>query len=343
MDPRACRAARRHAIAGDISEGREIDRRFASLDKLRVNRLRPRPQPRRRRLPTKPPPSTPKAARSFAPARWSRGRELRRDVQSGEEARYETWAGTSGRSVRRNWPTERCAGRLRCACRRRRPISSLQALRPLGDLKRQSLAAEEVTKQIADLQNSSRRPTRCTTAERTLRHGHRAGEGQSRCGEGSRRVAAEGRAAQSQVAALKNQRGAGDADRHAREKGVDASAAVRETENVDMGVETEDVEKSRADAMKAIDDAQGRIVESQLKQLDAGQLNARRSSRKSRPSRRDRSSTGSSSSAKSRGSTRSGRTTPRTVRRRLRIRAVERKDDAADRVAVQPGEPLAAR
>ena len=50
---------------------------------------------------------------------------------------------------------------------------------------------------------------------------------------------------------------------------------LKETENVDMGVETEDVEASRASAIKAIDEAKGRIVESELKKLDAGQLAAK--------------------------------------------------------------------
>jgi hypothetical protein len=59
------------------------------------------------------------------------------------------------------------------------------------------------------------------------------------------------------------------------ERDIRAAAFAAESETVSMGVEAEDVEKARAEAITAIDEAKGRIVESDLKKLDAGQLSAR--------------------------------------------------------------------
>ena len=149
-------------------------------------------------------------------------------------------------------------------------------LRPLGELKRQNLAAEEVTKQIFDLQQQ-------LDTAKTMQE--RLGElSQSKTGEVKDKVAAEREAgqwrqraeqAQSQLSSLKNQVALATLTVVLNEKGIDVSAAVRESETADMGVETEDVTKARDDATKAIDDAKGRIVESQLKQFDAGQLAAK--------------------------------------------------------------------
>src|SRR5207248_1152286 len=61
----------------------------------------------------------------------------------------------------------------------------------------------------------------------------------------------------------------------AYEKDVKSAAAAKQSEQADVGIETEDVEKARADAIKAIDDAKGRIIESELKKFDAGQLAAK--------------------------------------------------------------------
>src|SRR5258706_7786598 len=58
------------------------------------------------------------------------------------------------------------------------------------------------------------------------------------------------------------------------ERDIKTPTAAFETESVNAGIETEDVEKARTDALKAIDDAKGRVIESNLKKLDAGQLAA---------------------------------------------------------------------
>ncbi len=58
------------------------------------------------------------------------------------------------------------------------------------------------------------------------------------------------------------------------ERDIRKAAFALQTEQVNMGIESEDVEKARADALKAIDDAKGRVIESNLKKFDAGQLAA---------------------------------------------------------------------
>jgi hypothetical protein len=47
-----------------------------------------------------------------------------------------------------------------------------------------------------------------------------------------------------------------------------------ETERINMGIETEDVEKGQAQTFTIVADVKGRITKSELKQLDAGQFNA---------------------------------------------------------------------
>ena len=58
------------------------------------------------------------------------------------------------------------------------------------------------------------------------------------------------------------------------ERDIRRAALASEKETVDMGIETPDVEKARADAMHALDDAKARIIQADLKKLDAGQLAA---------------------------------------------------------------------
>jgi autotransporter-associated beta strand protein len=58
------------------------------------------------------------------------------------------------------------------------------------------------------------------------------------------------------------------------ERDIRTPATATETETIDAGVEASDVEKARADALKAIEEAKGRIVQSDLKRYDAGQFGA---------------------------------------------------------------------
>ncbi len=62
---------------------------------------------------------------------------------------------------------------------------------------------------------------------------------------------------------------------NAYEKDIKTPASATQTEEINTGLETDDVEHARAEAIKAVDDAKGRIIESELKQLEAGQLAAK--------------------------------------------------------------------
>jgi len=59
------------------------------------------------------------------------------------------------------------------------------------------------------------------------------------------------------------------------ERDIRTAAMLSETEQVNMGVEATDVETARSAAIKAIEEAKGRIVESDLKKLEAGQYAAK--------------------------------------------------------------------
>ncbi len=58
------------------------------------------------------------------------------------------------------------------------------------------------------------------------------------------------------------------------EKEIKAPYGMLETERINMGIETEDVEKAQAQTFTIVADVKGRITKSELKQLDAGQFNA---------------------------------------------------------------------
>src|SRR5439155_24220996 len=58
------------------------------------------------------------------------------------------------------------------------------------------------------------------------------------------------------------------------ERDIKTPATAYETEQIDSGIESDDVEKARTAALKAIDDAKGRVIQSELKRYDAGQFAA---------------------------------------------------------------------
>ncbi|HVT89101.1 MAG TPA: DUF4349 domain-containing protein [Tepidisphaeraceae bacterium] len=62
---------------------------------------------------------------------------------------------------------------------------------------------------------------------------------------------------------------------NAYEKDIRTAASAKQTEEINAGVETEDVEVARNAAIKSIDEAKGRIIESTLQKLEAGQFAAR--------------------------------------------------------------------
>jgi glycine cleavage system regulatory protein len=58
------------------------------------------------------------------------------------------------------------------------------------------------------------------------------------------------------------------------ERDIRTLATAYETETIDSGIESEDVEKARTAALKAIEDAKGRVIRSDLKRYEAGQFAA---------------------------------------------------------------------
>ena len=74
------------------------------------------------------------------------------------------------------------------------------------------------------------------------------------------------------------------------ERDIKTPYATAQTEQVSMGVEAEDVEKARADAIKQIEEAKGRILESDLKKHEAGAVlgdhRGGRAARRGRPADR---------------------------------------------------------
>jgi glycine cleavage system regulatory protein len=58
------------------------------------------------------------------------------------------------------------------------------------------------------------------------------------------------------------------------EKEIRAAAALTETERVQMGIEVEDVEQAHQEALKAVDEANGLVTKSELKQHEAEQYSA---------------------------------------------------------------------
>ena len=148
-------------------------------------------------------------------------------------------------------------------------------LRGLGDLKSQKIAAQDITKQITDLESGLRA---ARTMEERLLEIIKSGKG-----EVKDLVAAETQLGvyrerieqiEGELRYYGNLVSLSTLNITLLERDLKTPTAAFETEEVQAGIEVEDVEKARNDALKAIDDAKGRVIESNLKKLDAGQLTA---------------------------------------------------------------------
>jgi anti-sigma factor RsiW len=148
-------------------------------------------------------------------------------------------------------------------------------LRGLGDLKGQKIASDDITKEYTDLESELRA---ATAMENRLLEIIKTGTGSVKD-----LVAAE---QQVGVWREKVEKVTGEINYYNNlvslstlritltERDLRQAALASEQETVRMGIETDDVEKARADAMRTLDAAKGRIIQSELKQLDAGQLAA---------------------------------------------------------------------
>lgn len=149
-------------------------------------------------------------------------------------------------------------------------------LRALGELKRQNLTAQDVSKQYSDLESEMRG---ARAMEERLIEMIKSGKGEIKDLLAAEKELAVWRGKlekiQGEINYYNNLISLSTLKIDLTEKNISTAAAATLQEQVNMGVETDEVERARADAIKAIDEAKGRIIESELKKLDAGQLAAK--------------------------------------------------------------------
>jgi hypothetical protein len=149
-------------------------------------------------------------------------------------------------------------------------------LRGLGDLKSQNLTADDVTKQYTDTASELRA---AEAMQERLLDIIKKSQGQIKDLLAAEKELATWREKieklEGEIRYYDNLVALSTLNISLYERDIKQADVLKETESVDMGVETDNVEDSRASAIKAIDDAKGRIVESELKKLDAGQLAAK--------------------------------------------------------------------
>ncbi|HEX8522271.1 MAG TPA: DUF4349 domain-containing protein [Tepidisphaeraceae bacterium] len=148
-------------------------------------------------------------------------------------------------------------------------------LRGLGDLKSQKLEAQDVSKQYHDLDSEL---TADRAMETRLLEIIKTGKGSVKeLLEAEKELAVWRGKIEKIVGQMKyydNLVAMSTLSLTLYERDIKTAAAAIETETIDTGVETSDVEKSRADALKAIEEAKGRVIQSDLKRYDAGQFGA---------------------------------------------------------------------
>ena len=148
-------------------------------------------------------------------------------------------------------------------------------LRGLGDLKNSRIAAQDITKQYTDLEGQLRA---ARAMEERLLEIIKSGKGEikdlleaeKQLGVWREKI----EKLEGEIRYYNNLVSLSTLTVTLVERDIRTAALLSETEQVNMGVEAEDVEKARAEALKAIEEAKGRIVESDLKKHDAGQFAA---------------------------------------------------------------------
>ena len=148
-------------------------------------------------------------------------------------------------------------------------------LRALGDLKSQKISAQDITKVYYDLDSELRAAH--TMQDRII------SIIQSGKGEVKDLIEAEKQLGtyrekieklEGEIRYYNNMVSLSTLNITAAEKAITSPATVQVTENVSTGIETEDVEKARADAIKGIEELKGRVLDSNLKKYDGGQFAA---------------------------------------------------------------------
>ena len=148
-------------------------------------------------------------------------------------------------------------------------------LRALGDLKNQKIAAQDVTKQYTDTESELKA---ARAMEQRLLDMIKNGKGEIKDLLAAEKELGVWRTTieklEGEIRYYNNLIGLSTLTITLYEKDIRTPASAAETEIVNTGIEAEDVEQARADATKAIDEAKGRIIQSELKKHDGGQLAA---------------------------------------------------------------------
>jgi glycine cleavage system regulatory protein len=149
-------------------------------------------------------------------------------------------------------------------------------LRALGDLKSQKLGSKDISKQYTDLQSELRAAKAMETRLLEL-----IAKG---TGEVKDLLAAEKELGnwrtkietiQGEINYYNNLVSMATLTVTAYEKDIRTPASADQTEEINAGIETDDVEAARNSAITAVNEAKGRIVESTLQKLEAGQYTAK--------------------------------------------------------------------
>lgn len=148
-------------------------------------------------------------------------------------------------------------------------------LRALGDLKNQRISAQDVTKQYNDLESELKA---ARAMEERLLNIIKSGKGEIKdLLEAEKQLGVyreKIEKLEGEIRYYNNLVSLSTLAITLTERDIRAAAFAQQSEQVSAGIETEEVEKARADALKAIEEAKGRVVESNLKKYDAGQLAA---------------------------------------------------------------------
>ena len=149
-------------------------------------------------------------------------------------------------------------------------------LRGLGDLKSSRLAAQDITKQYTDLESQLKA---ARAMEERLLNIIKNGKGTIReLVEAEKQLGVyreKIEQVEGEIRYYNNLVSLSTLNITLIERDIRRAAMLAETEQVNMGVEAQDVEAARSAAIKAIEEAKGRIVESDLKKLEAGQFAGR--------------------------------------------------------------------
>lgn len=148
-------------------------------------------------------------------------------------------------------------------------------LRGIGDLKSQKLEAQDISKHYSDLDSELRA---AKAMEERLLNIIKEGKGQIKDLLAAEKELGNWRQKVEQITGemryYDNLVALSTLNITLFERDIRTPATAQETETIDAGVESTDVENARADALKAIEEAKGRVIQSDLKRYDAGQFGA---------------------------------------------------------------------